>query len=92
MYFDQDNGFTMYLGDTPPWETARISLKVNNNPNQKHPGCKKSCGQELKKGHVEKMWNQKMGYQGQRSDSADGNKILIITIQATKYYFVAIDI
>jgi len=27
-----------------------------------------------------------MGGQGQCSDSADGNKILIITIKATKYY------
>jgi len=31
------------------------------------------------------MWNQKMGGQGQCGDSADGNKILIITIQAAKY-------
>ena len=29
---------------------------------------------------------QTMGGQRQRSDSADGNKILIITIQATKCY------
>ena len=45
---------------------------------------------------VKKLWprtkkiamlkNQKMGGQWQRSDSADGNKILIITIQATKCY------
>jgi len=27
-----------------------------------------------------------MGGQGQCSDGTDGNKILIITIQATKYY------
>ena len=35
-----------------------------------------------KNGHVEKLRNQKMDSQGQRSDSADGNKILIITILA----------
>ena len=35
---------------------------------------------------LEKIWNQKMGGQGQHSDSADGNKILIITIQAAKYW------
>jgi len=40
-----------------------------------------------KKGHVEKDVKSKMGGQGQCSDStADGNKILIITIQAAKYY------
>ena len=33
---------------------------------------------------LKKIWNQKMGGQWQRSDSADGNKILIITIQTTK--------
>jgi len=53
---------------------------------QKHPGCKKSCSQELKKVMLKKIGNQKMGSQGQCSDSADGNKILIITIQAAKYY------
>ena len=54
--------------------------------NQKHPSCKKSCGQELKNGHVEKEVKSKMGGQWQCSDSADGNKILIITIQAAKCY------
>jgi len=35
--------------------TLAISLStVVLNPNQKHLGCKKSCGQELKKGQVEK--------------------------------------
>ena len=64
----------------------KIFLKKEWNLNQKHPGCKKSYGQELKNGHAEKDVKSKMGGQGQRSDSADGNKILIITIQATKCY------
>ena len=42
--------------------------------NQKHHGCKKSCGQELKNGHVEKDVKSKMGGQWQCSDSADGIK------------------
>ena len=46
----------------------------------------KSCGQELKNGHVEKDVKSKMGGQWQWSDSADENKILIITIQAAKCY------
>ena len=63
-----------------------LRSKVISYPNQKHPGCKKSCGQELKKGQDEKDMKSKNGGQGQCSDSADGNKILIITIQATKYW------
>ena len=35
---------------------------------------------------LKKMRNQTMGGQGQHSDSADGNKILRIKIQATKCY------
>ena len=53
---------------------------------QKHPGCKNFCSQELKNGHAGKDVKSKMGGQEQRSDSADENKILIITIQATKCY------
>ena len=34
------------------------------NPNQKHPWCKKSCGQELEKGLDEKEVKSKMGGQG----------------------------
>ena len=52
--------------------------------NQKHSGCKKSCSQELKHGYAEKDVKSKMGGQGQHSDSVDRNKILIVTIQATK--------
>ena len=48
---------------------------VKYNPNQKHPGCKISCSQELKNGHAEKDVKSKKGSQGQHSDSADGNKI-----------------
>ena len=54
------------------------------NPNQKHPSCKKSCGQELAKGRpcakrCEIKWSAK----------ASGVllliEILIITIQVAKY-------
>ena len=39
------------------------------NLNQKHPGCKKSSSQELKK-----AWIKKVGGQGLCSVTADGNK------------------
>ena len=58
------------------------------NPNQKHPWCKKSCGQELEKGLDEKEVKSKMGGQGLCSASIDQNKILIITSQAAKHYQV----
>ena len=59
---------------------------VKANPNQKHPWCKKSCGQELKKGLDEKEVKSKMGGQGLCSATTDQNKILIITSQAAKHY------
>ena len=55
-------------------------------PNQKHPWCKKSCGQELEKGLDEKEVKSKMGGQGLCSATTDQNKILIITNQAAKHY------
>ena len=48
--------------------------------NQKHPGCKKRSGQELKKGLDKKEVKSKWA-----SVTADQNKILIITSQATKH-------
>ena len=59
---------------------------VMKNPNQKHPWCKKSCGQELEKGLDEKEVKSKMGGQGLCSATTDQNKILIITSQAAKHY------
>ena len=57
-------------------------------PNQKHPWCKKSCGQELEKGLDEKEVKSKMGGQGLCSATTDQNKILIITSQAAKHYVI----
>ena len=63
-------------------------LKKEVKSNQKHPWCKKSCGQELEKGLDEKEVKSKMGGQGLCSATTDQNKILIITSQAAKHYQV----
>ena len=55
--------------------------------NQKHPWCKKSCGQELK-GLDTKEVKSKIGSQGLCSATTDQNKILIITSQAAKNYVI----
>ena len=53
--------------------------------NQKHPGCKKRSGQELKKGLDKKEVKSKWAGQGLCSVTADQNKILIIASQAAKH-------
>ena len=63
-------------------------INCNNNPNQKHPWCKKSYSQELEKGLDEKEVKSKMGGQGLCSATTDQNKILIITSQAAKHLII----
>ena len=53
-----------------------LAIQVISYPNQKHPWCKKSCGQELEKGLDEKEVKSKMGGQGLCSGTTDQNKIL----------------
>ena len=52
----------------------------------KHPSCKKSCGQDLKKAVMKKMWNQKDvkskgGGQGLCRNAVDHIKNLIMMTQ-----------
>ena len=49
---------------------------------QKHTGCNECSCQELKKSEI------KMGSQGLCSVTADGNRILIITIQTAKHQVI----
>ena len=68
--------------------SKHFNSSVTSYPNQKHPWCKKSCGQELEKGLDEKEVKSKMGSQGLCSATTDQNKILIITSQAAKHYII----
>ena len=63
-----------------------ISKKRNEILNQKHPGYKKVAAKNWTKKRLGvKRCEIKIGGQGQWSVTADGNKILIITIQAAKH-------
>ena len=73
---------------TPGLTILRLIITIYIYPNQKHPWCKKSCGQELEKGLDEKEVKSKMGGRGLCSATTDQNKILIITSQAAKHYVI----
>ena len=82
-HFHLPRGSIIFKGmqkDNDTW-IYQISAAVKSHLNQKHPGCKKRSGQELKK-----AWSEiKMGGQSLCSVTADQNKILIITSQAAKH-------
>ena len=62
-----------------------LYLKKEMKSQPKHPCCKKKLWPRTKKRPGVKRCEIKMGGQGQWSVTADGNKILIITIQAAKH-------
>ena len=65
------------------WEQFVIGMSIMQS---KTPCCKKVVAKELKKAWHKKMWNQKWAAKASGVlATANGNKILIITIQAAKH-------
>ena len=80
--------YTYIVNYVAPYTAWRSSyqleiLTFKYNLNQNTISVKKSCGQESKKGHAEKMWNQN----GQpRPSAVDGIIIFDNDYQASKHY------
>ena len=63
-----------------------LAWAVNKYPNQKHPSCKKSCSQEMKKAVMKKS---KRGGQSPCRNAVDNIKILIMITQAAKHFLAS---